>query len=35
MLARDCALDVRLVSYDGRVSGGVEGLVREFSVSGG
>lgn len=34
-LARDCALDVRLVSYDGRVCGGVDGLVREFAAAKG
>ena len=34
-LARDCALDVRLVSYDGRVSAGVKSLVDEFSTAAG
>jgi hypothetical protein len=29
-LARHCPLEVRLVSYDGRASSGVMGLVREF-----
>jgi hypothetical protein len=30
ILARDCPLDVRLVSYDGHVSTGVQALVEEF-----
>lgn len=33
--ARDCSLDVRLVSYDGRVSAGVKSLVDEFGSTDG
>jgi hypothetical protein len=30
ILARDCPLDVRLVSYDGQISTGVQALIKEF-----
>jgi hypothetical protein len=29
-LARHCPLDVRLVSYDGQISKGVQALIEEF-----
>lgn len=33
--ARGCALDVRLISYDGRVAAGLKSLVDEFGRAAG